>query len=524
MIVLLIGLFLLRTSSFDTFNVHAREYVVGELSQILDPNICYKVSFKYSLAETSQLAISNLGIYFSNSIPVSNASIYSSNYINYQPQVEVNQIMNDTENWVEIERFYTATGNENYFTIGNFNDNNNTQAYFVKNGFNSIGGKTSYIYLDDIHIEEVPPLTLNQIYLGNDTTLCKGDSLMLNPSLPPNTVRVWNNLSNDSTYIIKESGTYWLEAYNGCSYITDTIEVTFADLEFSLGNDTTLCENESLNLELNKPNVKYLWSDGGVTNSNTIDSSGTYWLQISKDGCIKSDTINIDYNIFEVNLGADTFLCNNEEYLLELNIPNATYQWHDNSNNNAYLVKEGEYITVKATVENCSISDQIMVQYFDSIPNIKLNDTLLCGLNEYTIDINTNRFYDKYLWNTGDDSSTITIYESDKYEVEIFNKCYSKQFSANISFEGLEEGLNNYNIFSPNGDFLNDLFTIYEGNSEEYIIQIYNRWGKLVWQSDEPTNHWSAEGVSDGIYYYHLSFRNCASETIEKKGTVEVIR
>lgn len=59
------------------------------------------------------------------------------------------------------------------------------------------------------------------------------------------------------------------------------------------------------------------------------------------------------------------------------------------------------------------------------------------------------------------------------------------------------------NIFTPNGDGKNDMFHIYgiEGfpNSK---VQIYNRWGNLVFEDDYYRNTWSGDDLPDGVYYY----------------------
>jgi gliding motility-associated-like protein len=58
------------------------------------------------------------------------------------------------------------------------------------------------------------------------------------------------------------------------------------------------------------------------------------------------------------------------------------------------------------------------------------------------------------------------------------------------------------NVFSPNGDNINDFFRI--RNLELYDFRplvIYNRWGSVVYQSDQYNNDWDGRGVPDGVYY-----------------------
>ncbi len=80
------------------------------------------------------------------------------------------------------------------------------------------------------------------------------------------------------------------------------------------------------------------------------------------------------------------------------------------------------------------------------------------------------------------------------------------------------------NIFSPNGDDINDAFII-ENLPEGSLIQIYNRWGVLILESDSPDVSWEGHTkggseVSSGVYYYIMTL----PDGERKKGFIEVIR
>ena len=75
--------------------------------------------------------------------------------------------------------------------------------------------------------------------------------------------------------------------------------------------------------------------------------------------------------------------------------------------------------------------------------------------------------------------------------------------------------------FTPNGDGLNDQFSIREVKSPCNFegIGIYNRWGQEVFSSKDPDFRWEALDVPAGQYMYHLRF-----EGTEYKGIVNLIR
>ena len=61
------------------------------------------------------------------------------------------------------------------------------------------------------------------------------------------------------------------------------------------------------------------------------------------------------------------------------------------------------------------------------------------------------------------------------------------------------------NVITPNGDGLNDLFRIpgldlYDNSK----VEVYDRWGNVVFSSDNYRNEWSPEDVPEGTYYYIL--------------------
>lgn len=57
------------------------------------------------------------------------------------------------------------------------------------------------------------------------------------------------------------------------------------------------------------------------------------------------------------------------------------------------------------------------------------------------------------------------------------------------------------NVFTPNGDGINDSLLI-KGIGNQYIVQIYNRWGNEVFYTENPgIDTWTDESVTDGVYY-----------------------
>jgi len=90
------------------------------------------------------------------------------------------------------------------------------------------------------------------------------------------------------------------------------------------------------------------------------------------------------------------------------------------------------------------------------------------------------------------------------------------------------------NMFTPNNDERNDLFTPFPFSSVEKIdLQIFNRWGKLVFKTQDPKINWDGkiqdtnQPASDGVYYYVCDvYEITLNGTIKRtlKGSITIIR
>lgn len=88
------------------------------------------------------------------------------------------------------------------------------------------------------------------------------------------------------------------------------------------------------------------------------------------------------------------------------------------------------------------------------------------------------------------------------------------------------------NAFTPNFDGLNDVFlpkTLYSGFSS-YTLQVYNRWGGLVFESNDPDIGWpgtfrpGGDAAPPGLYHYVAQVKGPRGEDLEKTGQVLLIR
>jgi gliding motility-associated-like protein len=87
------------------------------------------------------------------------------------------------------------------------------------------------------------------------------------------------------------------------------------------------------------------------------------------------------------------------------------------------------------------------------------------------------------------------------------------------------------NTFTPNNDGRNDVFLPVGTEVRDYEFAVYNRWGDLVFETEDQAQVWdgSYQGadhyIQDGIYSYKVAYNGtCSAEKIVKTGYITVIR
>ncbi|MEL6945290.1 MAG: gliding motility-associated C-terminal domain-containing protein, partial [Bacteroidota bacterium] len=100
--------------------------------------------------------------------------------------------------------------------------------------------------------------------------------------------------------------------------------------------------------------------------------------------------------------------------------------------------------------------------------------------------------------------------------------------TATVSIKVICEEMNIFTGMSPNGDGINDVFFI--SNIDlfpENRLQIYNRWGHLVYEVEGYENDWNGTWkgklLPDGTYFYILTFLDKETEIV-RKGSIELHR
>jgi gliding motility-associated-like protein len=121
-------------------------------------------------------------------------------------------------------------------------------------------------------------------------------------------------------------------------------------------------------------------------------------------------------------LGDELSLCEGDTTILDITTANASYKWQDGSTESTFTVTEEGVYSVTVTVDDCSVGDSVLVNYFP-LPVVQLpGDTAVCEGDSVLLSAETPG--GEYLWQNGSINSQFIAGEEGLYFVEVMvNNC-----------------------------------------------------------------------------------------------------
>ncbi len=261
--------------------------------------------------------------------------------------------------------------------------------------------------------------------LGDDRTLCAGETITLDATADGATAYEWQDGSTQPTFEVSTSGTYRVRVFNGRCTTEDSVTIDFqAPINLDLGQDASLCQGESLTLDASRQNADYLWNDGSTQPTLEVTTSGTYSVTVDIAGCQDSDDITIDFRpLPDITLPPSAEICEDETFTLDASAGGSvTYEWNDGSTQPRLTVNQSGIYWVDATLDGCTRRDssELIVQ---PTPTVDLGpDRELCEAEPVTLDA-TNEGA-TYEWQDGSSQPTFTTTSAGAFRVEVdLNGC-----------------------------------------------------------------------------------------------------
>ncbi|TCO10448.1 gliding motility-associated C-terminal domain-containing protein [Natronoflexus pectinivorans] len=121
----------------------------------------------------------------------------------------------------------------------------------------------------------------------------------------------------------------------------------------------------------------------------------------------------------------------------------------------------------------------------------------------------------------------LTVY-NDHVFLEGISECWHRTPDPN-TVNVMESLLEVPNTFTPNDDGINDEFRVAFRSIRKFNMVIYNRWGRRVYSSSNPSEGWDGtiggKRAAPGVYFYHIEAEGYnANEKYKLSGPVHLIR
>jgi len=357
-----------------------------------------------------------------------------------------------------------------------------------------------------------------------------------------NSVSIDSSVAGVYTFTLTGTGT------NGCindTIVTATINNNPNVLINGVQNDSiSVCEGQAITLTASGAS-NYVWSNLSISNpiqlNLTQDTSITVY-GLDANSCSDSAVVFLNVKpipIISQILGTPT-ICNGypSQLYLDTTYTNQTYSWINQAGSilsptdSVTLTSPGTYYLI---VGSACRNDTVPIVIGQS--NIQASfvaDTTL-GIAPLSINFNnTSSGATNYYWllGNGDTTNTFspsTIYtQAGTYVAYLLatnpQYCFSS-YAIQIIVLAEEIYLTVPTIFSPNGDGVNDEFFVKQYGLKTLNCKIYNRWGNLVFELDQPDSKWKPDNnVPEGTYYFIAEAEGLNKKRFKSQGYIMLVR
>lgn len=383
-----------------------------------------------------------------------------------------------------------------------------------------------------------PPLVIT----ANTPSICPGETATLTASGASTYTWTGSNLGTTSGATVTAHatvpGTYTVTATNqaGCMG-TNTTSIFIKPLPDVTVNSASVCPGEAATLNANASLTggTYSWFPGNQNTASITEvpvSSGSYTVVYTLDGC--SDTATTSVTIFalsalSVNSGS---VCPGETIILtaSTSIGGGTFSWLPGAKTTSSVTEAPEAsssYTVQYVQNGCSVSTVANVHVF-TVPDITLAASALAVAPMDEISV-TASGSGTYVWNTGATGPVLDlkIGQSSTFCATITSVDGCKN-NACIDIVVKEEStLYVPNAFTPNGDDINDEFHVASYNLSEFDLKIFNRWGQLLFQTNDPLKGWDGSFKGQtvaGVYVFILKAKGNDGSEYRKSGHITLLQ
>ena len=388
---------------------------------------------------------------------------------------------------------------------------------------------------------------------GADQSFCAGQSTSLNGSGAA-TYTWTNGVSNGTTFTPNATTTYTVTgtSTDGCTG-TDQVIITVNPIPTVFaGNDVTVCTDETVTLTGSGADT-YTWSNGATNGTAFTPTSATTTYTVTGTttaGCTDTDQVIVTVEASpsvaftpDVTFGCAPLTVN----FTNNSVNGSTCVWQMGTSSpltgcgtvsNTFVAGGCYDITLTVTSANGCIStltapDLICVED-QPIAAFSPSNSQLTELDAQVHFSNGSLNATSYLWDFGDSSPTSTAVDPDHdyegveigtYVVTLIATSPSGCIDTAQSVIQIYEDLIFYvpNTFTPDNDDYNQTFQpIFTSgfDPQDFNMKIYNRWGELVFETNDASIGWDGSYgsggeitmVQEGAYTWKIEFKTTKND------------
>jgi gliding motility-associated-like protein len=404
---------------------------------------------------------------------------------------------------------------------------------------------------------------------GADMQVCENESITLT-ALNPDAANIsWNNGVTDGVAFVQPVGstTYTVTAELANCFATDDVIVVVAPTpNVSGGMFTEVCEGEQVTLS-GSGAATYVWDNGVVDGVPFTQPLGTETYTVTGTsifGCVATAQVQVrvlpvpvvsftsntregcapeEINFISTTGGVSnqcTFTIGGNVVLTGCNVSNI-------------FTEAGCYdVNLEVELTNGCSANETIIDYIcvDDYPiaDFSIDPEELSTFNNEIDFTNESIGAVTYDWSFGDNTYSNSINPIHEYSVlgnpaefiyDVKLIAYSDLGCADSIIGELpfyEDLIYNIpNTFTPDGNLYNETFKpVFTSGFDplEYNLKIYNRWGELIFESNDPAYGWDGSYGSsqtiyapDGTYLWKVSFKKLKDdENVEVIGSVNLLR
>lgn len=377
------------------------------------------------------------------------------------------------------------------------------------------------------------PFTLTEVDPGppvitGNALYCEGDSgVVLAVNATPYETIVWSTGQTTAT-INATTGTYTATAtFLNCTYTSEPFTVTEVVLPpVEITGNAFYCAGTLAFLNATPGFESYIWNNGS-TGPNISAMAGTYFVTAGIGPCVTS---SLTFTVTEVPLPTPVITgpqlsCAGQPVALTTTEPYASYAWSSGDTGPVALVGSGTWTVSVLDQFGCPgtsapytvlVVDDPTAAFSVNPPSPELPNVPIQFTDQSTGNGGTIIGWE---WAFGDgngsfDQNPVHSYaEPGAYNVMLVvttnNGCVD---TLTVTYVIIPAEIEIPNVFSPNGDGVNDYFDIKNIQYFRNNVFVYNRWGQPIFEAKDYRNNWRANDVPEGTYYYVVRLTDTGRE------------